>query len=842
MKKRFICLGLVCTALAVSCQMQEQGGISGEVDVQVTAGIPGSLTTYADPDPEVAAFSHLGGAVNVDPAQYDLRYILEVYTDDANPKRVYRAVQIVPDNFTTQGVTFSARLIAKSYKFVFWADFVAEGSTPEEVDDLYYSAGDLSRIAYTQAVTPAVLATDAADAYTQVERVDLSTSKTIGDVRLIRPFGKIRLVATDRLQDGAVQEEYPETVTLDFGTLGVPSEYDALNARVPQDASTLALSTVTFEAVAEKARVEETDYPGAYLLGFNYFFAADGNPSYAMDVTVFDQNGIDIGRRSLSAIPVVKNRLTTVIGNFYTNVGTLTVIVEDEFDGETTVKPNEDAVAELQAALEAGGSVKLEQDIDLSASGLSIPAGVEARLDLNGRKITAYNAAGKNIKVYGDLTITDATGSGRIEATADYGPQTGYGLVEVAGENAHLTMAGGNIYAVRNDPVNKGQFGVTVSEGGDFTMTGGRIEAGWYAVSGNGNHTQTNSVIRIEGGELISVSDYAVYLPHAGETFISGGTVNGAAGAVSIRRGELTVSDNAKLYSANDGDTGNWGDGTGNQGNYGILVDPAYGACTVTVNGGEVRTVKEALKFNASARYASESSLSVKAGTFSDPTPTAFLAAEADVKVEMERDFDGAGIGIYYNGNGSRATLDIDLGGHEWILDNTLEGSQGTVSQNFHLEKDANVTIKNGTIRPGNDCSATMLFQNYSNLTLENLQVYSYSADRSKVIPYLMSNNNGNVVIRDTRLEAADRAAFAFDVYSFASYEGVTVTVEGDSYILGEVQFGGNNGRKSGKLIVNGGTFDGNLTVTPAYYDETNPNIVLNDGTFNGTGWEDYRK
>lgn len=135
-----------------------------------------------------------------------------------------------------------------------------------------------------------------------------------------------------------------------------------------------------------------------------------------------------------------------------------------------------------------------------------------------------------------------------------------------------------------------------------------------------------------------------------------------------------------------------------------------------------------------------------------------------------------------------------------------------------------------------------MLFQNYCNLTLEDMEIYSYAEDKSKDIPYLMSNNNGNVVIRNTILSASNSSNFAFDVYSFSSYEGVTVTVEGNSHITGRVEFGGNNGKKAGKLIVNGGIFNGNLVVTPEYYDEANPNIILNGGTFNGTGWEDYKQ
>ena len=51
-----------------------------------------------------------------------------------------------------------------------------------------------------------------------------------------------------------------------------------------------------------------------------------------------------------------------------------------------------------------------------------------------------------------------------------------------------MIMQGGTIYAARENATTNGQYGVAVYEGGDFTITGGKIEAGWSAVLGNGNN------------------------------------------------------------------------------------------------------------------------------------------------------------------------------------------------------------------------------------------------------------------------------------------------------------------------------------------------------------------
>ena len=59
---------------ASSCQMDEPdaGTLTGEVDFSITASIPSGITTYSPADGN--AFSHMGGANNVDATSYDLRF------------------------------------------------------------------------------------------------------------------------------------------------------------------------------------------------------------------------------------------------------------------------------------------------------------------------------------------------------------------------------------------------------------------------------------------------------------------------------------------------------------------------------------------------------------------------------------------------------------------------------------------------------------------------------------------------------------------------------------------------------------------------------------------------
>lgn len=785
---------------AASCQMDESGSgtLTGEVDFTITAGIPGGISTYAP----AGSGSHNGGAMLLDPDNYDLRYIMQAY--DETGKLAYNATQYVSDDFTTQQVVFEARLIAKKYNFVFWADFVPEGQTA----DYYYKTTDaegnidLRDITYAKAPD---FTDDAMDAYTNVVEVNLSAqNQNITDIKLQRPFGKLRLIATDQLSGDLQDDELPATTEIKYADeTTVPNAFDALEGLA---SGSMEISTVYSTSMQEDAVVNGTTYEGAYFLIANYIFASDANTGYAMDVTVKDKAGKITGTRSLSQIPIVKNKLTTVIGNFYSNSSTLEVIVEDPFE-QPEIDP---IIQQFEEALEKGEPFTLSCDIDITEqSGIQVPAGVTSTLDLNGYTISATNSNSGNIKVYGALTIKDSK-NGKIVAENDYSSTNASGIISVIGENASLTMESGYIYAVRDDAVKNGQFGVALYDGADFTMTGGKIEAGWYAIAGHGNNSTQNSVIEIQGGELISTSDYAIYLPQSGTTDITGGTVNGAAGAVSIRRGTLNISGDAVLLSNGEGYTGDWGDGTGNQPNCGIMVDPAYGACTVNISGGTVSTAQDAIIFNQNADHASESTVNVSAGTFSDPTPLAYLSENADVDVILNRDIE---ISRQIELTKTVATVNFDLNGHE-LINNTetiIDGSPETDA--FWISKgELNIYATNGgSVK----CISTTDNDGY------RMAIYA----SNDAVVNIYGGNFYNKQEINTQIDLIYAAGNA-EIYIFGGYFESGCYGTGDRYwVLNKL----NSAKETAVISVSGGTF---INFNPA-----NPNMDDND-TYLAEGYE----
>lgn len=443
-------------------------------------------------------------------------------------------------------------------------------------------------------------------------------------------------------------------------------------------------------------------------------------------------------------------------------------------------------------------------------------------LDLNGYTLTADNSATGKIIVLGKMTLKDSSTEkkGKIVASQDYTAASYNGsLIEIAGEDASMTMESGNISAVRKTPNSNGQYGVGVTDGGDFTMTGGKIEAGWFAVAGNGNYKTQNSIINITDGELISTADYAVYLPQSGTTTISGGKVYGAAGGVCIQRGTLNVEGTALITSKGTGSTGNWGDGTGGLDCAAINVSGAYGIATVNIKGGTLIAEAKSL-ITEGTTYTPV--INVTGGTFSDPSALKYMKTNANVNIKLTADKTCPGFKTT-----SGQTLTMDLGGKILTLADPTVGSTGTETNSCQLLEGSNVTFKNGTLKSDNN---KIMIQNYCNLTLDNMTVEDTNAQ------YVVSNNCGNISINNTTINAGSNAnQFAFDVCGYAKYTaGVTVTVSGTSVINGKVEISKSAGNTEPmKLNITGGTFNGDLKVDASVGTENAKSIIsVSGGTF----------
>lgn len=334
-----------------------------------------------------------------------------------------------------------------------------------------------------------------------------------------------------------------------------------------------------------------------------------------------------------------KNAVRVVSGTFSSDVKEFTdanaMVKENTSENTYTVtsymaQVGENKYASLADALnaiETEGTVTLLNDIDIIGADTKIPAGKTITLDLNGNNVKAANCRADGIDVRGKLTLKDSkeNSTARIYSESAYSSKYGMPIINIY-EDGEFVMESGKISAVMDDPSNNGQFGVGIWDNSKATIKGGTIEAGWYAIAGNGcydttkpvyNQPGTSTTLNIEGGTLISTADYAIYHPQNGKLTVNDGTIYGNAGGIAMMRGELAMN-GGTVTSKGIGNTGNWGDGTGNLNNAAIIVPArAYGDVTAKITAGKVTAEGDAVTIDAAASSKHNIDFAISGGTFS---------------------------------------------------------------------------------------------------------------------------------------------------------------------------------------------------------------------------------
>ena len=302
--------------------------------------------------------------------------------------------------------------------------------------------------------------------------------------------------------------------------------------------------------------------------------------------------------------------------------------VAEEKDGVYVVttyyaQVGETKYATLQKAADAataGQTVTVLNDVDMTTDGnLTVNEGKNIVLDMNGHSIKGANADYKNILVSGKLTLKDSkeNSTGKIYAETPYQ----YGVYDkplvYVGSKGELVMESGHIYSVIPEKTaDNGQFGIGAYDNSKVTINGGTVESGWYAIAGNGSGVQTTT-ITINGGTLVSTADYAIYHPQFGTLTINdGAVVYGAAGAIAMKRGNLVVN-GGTMTSKGIGDTGNWGDGTGNLGKAALNFCAPYGDVAATIKSGTITAEGDAVLIDAKPTAGKTVTLAIEGGTYS---------------------------------------------------------------------------------------------------------------------------------------------------------------------------------------------------------------------------------
>ena len=422
MKARFFALAALVLGLA-SCQQEFDGAatqVGGEVDFQLKVDAK-ELATRADDGDSQYGFDSAYGAIDylcdtqddfrIDWTDVDLRYTLEVYDADAlNAAPVKDRQVIIVDKY--ESVAFDLRLVPnREYQFVVFADFVPQGSwnndeLSQSIEDqaelgLYHNIGsDLRYIT----IKDDAINNETTDAYFASEMIKI-TNSAAQSIVLKRPYGKVRVIATDLAE-----------LNLNVEPKSVKVTYDAAH-RASFNAVTGAIDAEyrTKEYTNEYNDIKKTDMSRHIYTGFDtneykvenangevrntymtlftdYILANTQQESIHFTMEVFDADGNTIKATQFNTdIPVQRNYLTTIVGNVLTTATEINVTIDDNFEGRHErdfVLVN--TAKELQEALDAyknGQTILFDANIEGNVT-VDQVAGKDYVIDGNGYEYT----------------------------------------------------------------------------------------------------------------------------------------------------------------------------------------------------------------------------------------------------------------------------------------------------------------------------------------------------------------------------------------------------------------------------------------------------------------------
>lgn len=393
--------------------------------------------------------------------------------------------------------------------------------------------------------------------------------------------------------------------------------------------------------------------------------------------------------------------------------------------------------------------VTLINDVDLTTDDeLDVNKMQDIVLDMNGHSIKGANADYKNICVSGKLTLMDSkeNSTGKIYAETPY--QEGVydkPLVEVNNDGVFV-MESGHINSV---PAGNHQFVIGAYYNSTVIINGGTIESGWYAINGS-NDEYHNTTITINGGTLVSKADYAISHPQSGTLTINdGAVVYGAAGAIDMKRGNLVVKGGI-MTSKGKGNTGNWGEGTGEPDKAALNFCAPYGDVKAIIKGGTITAEGDAVLIDAQPTEGKTVTLNIEGGTYSSDvskycSPGYTATPNADGTYSITKVGDGVLV-VYdksYTQVAADGTMDIDMG----QVNKILVAEAGVKGVNTTLTKNYTNTGWNSFFVPFD-----------FTLTKEMLTHFEFAT----LYATALENGNGSSVISYIKKKAGDKIAAFF--------------------------------------------------------------------------------
>lgn len=533
----------------------------------------------------------------------------------------------------------------------------------------------------------------------------------------------------------------------------------------------------------------------------------------------------------------------------------------------------------LQSKIDAsasGTTINLDKDY---AESITIANNKTITLNLNGHKIT--NTNGQNtITVASGATLNVIDTDRQLKGSVD---NTTHGKAALYNNGTTVISAGKWMRSqeVGTTTSNNGNSYYTILNHGDLTINSGSyankgtfssmIANGYFAYTTTGTANEFTNYIEGIGQSTPTLTINAgtftgglntIKNDDNGIAIINGGTFTNTAQDCVLNHNIATINGGTFKDMASNGTVYNHGCNatydkgeltiTGGvfEGNtYPLKDESSVNTAKVKITGGRFShsvasflssPYKEAKFGDKYAIVTTDTSVAVAQvdSKYFTTFPAAVAAAQSNQTIKLLKSVKDSG--VQFPGGNAARTLTIDLNGNTYTVMDPAVGSTGTETNAFQLLKGNTVTFKNGTVKVGGN--AMILFQNYCNLTLEDVTV---DCRDSKVCQYALSNNFGSLTLKGNTNVYAKSGYVAFDLWyglSSTYYEGVNVTFDNDftGTVSGKIEYGATTAGSSQdgwenktKLAIN--SPNGHFDIT---FVDSNPNdnLALKDANIVITG------
>ena len=316
MKKSLLTL-LGAGLLMTSCQSDEPfaPGMGEEVEATFTISVPDAMGTRAgEVNSALGGFSNGAGNLNYTVA------LLRAEDD------VVMWSSKTPASVNGKSATFNPTVVqGYTYNIVAYATFDAAIEAPTVGSKIPADSG-LGAIATLEGIN-----NESEDAYFCNTTILGASSM---EATLKRPFGKLRLVAEDYDKFHALGLEVANVKVTYGGAVVMNTQFDASTKAFEGTAT-----SKVFEFAGETSYSEEANKNtnGVYTVFTDYLPASEtGETMYPFTIDVTYKDGKGTYTRTFSQdIPVKRNYLTTLRGNFFTTEAALTLTVDEMFEGNT---------------------------------------------------------------------------------------------------------------------------------------------------------------------------------------------------------------------------------------------------------------------------------------------------------------------------------------------------------------------------------------------------------------------------------------------------------------------------------------------------------------------------